>query len=172
MKTCLLDSPGPIDSLPLRFVEAPKPKPAAGQVLIRVRACGVCRTDLHVVEGELPLRKSPLVPGHQAVGTVEERGPGAERFRLGARVGVPWLGWTDGECEYCRSGRENLCPNAKFTGRDIDGGFAEYTVADERFCFPIPPDYSDQQAAPLMCAAAPKPYSPSRSASPASRSAR
>jgi propanol-preferring alcohol dehydrogenase len=152
MKTCLLDSPGPIDSLPLRFVEAPKPKPAAGQVLIRVRACGVCRTDLHVVEGELPLRKSPLVPGHQAVGTVEERGPGAERFRLGARVGVPWLHRTDGRCEYCRSGKENLCENADFTGYTVDGGYAEYIVAPEDFIYPIPHQFTDEQAAPLLCA--------------------
>jgi propanol-preferring alcohol dehydrogenase len=121
-------------------------------VLIQVRACAVCRTDLHVVDGELPDPKLPLVPGHEIVGAVAERGTGAERFALGARVGVPWLGWTCGECQYCRSKRENLCDRAKFTGYNIDGGYAEFTVADERFCFPIPEGYSDAEAAPLLCA--------------------
>jgi len=136
----------------LRPVDRPIPEPGSGQVLIRVRACGVCRTDLHVVDGELPDPKLPLVPGHQIVGTVERSGPGATQFAPGTRVGVPWLGWTDGSCPYCQTGRENLCERARFTGYQIDGGYAEYTVADERFCFPIPAGYPDDQAAPLLCA--------------------
>jgi propanol-preferring alcohol dehydrogenase len=134
---------------PLRLLELPDPEPGAGQVLLEVHACGVCRTDLHVVDGELPRPKLPLVPGHQIVGTVLA---GGERFSPGARVGVPWLGWTDGMCRYCRSGRENLCDHARFTGYDLDGGYAERAVADERFCFPIPDGYHDLQAAPLLCA--------------------
>jgi propanol-preferring alcohol dehydrogenase len=137
---------------PLRLADLPEPTPAAGQVLLEVRACGVCRTDLHILDGELTEPKLPLVPGHQIVGVVREAGEGAERFAPGDRVGVPWLGWTDGECRYCRSGRENLCDNAKFTGYDFDGGYAEAAVADERFCFPIPEGYPDLQAAPLLCA--------------------
>ena len=137
---------------PLRMADSPIPKPNAGQVLIRVRACAVCRTDLHVVDGELTQPKLPLVPGHEIVGTVEQFGEGAERFKIGDRVGVPWLGWTCGECSYCRSGRENLCDSAKFTGYTLDGGYAEYTVADQRYCFPIPESYSDAEAAPLLCA--------------------
>lgn len=137
---------------PLRLADSPIPKPNAGQVLIRVRACAVCRTDLHVVDGELTQPKLPLVPGHEIVGTVEQFGEGAERFKIGDRVGVPWLGWTCGECSYCRSGRENLCDSAKFTGYTLDGGYAEYTVADQRYCFPIPEPYSDAEAAPLLCA--------------------
>jgi alcohol dehydrogenase, propanol-preferring len=137
---------------PLRPVERPEPEPGPGQVLIAVAACGVCRTDLHIVDGELSAPKLPLVPGHQIVGTVAAAGEGAERFALGERVGVPWLGWTCGECRYCRSGRENLCDRARFTGRDLDGGFAEFAVADERFCFPLPAGYPDEQAAPLLCA--------------------
>ncbi len=137
---------------PLRLEELPDPRPGPGQVLLRVHACGVCRTDLHVVDGDLHEPKLPLVPGHQIVGTVEEVGDGAERFRLGQRVGVPWLGWTDGDCVYCRSGRENLCERARFTGYQLDGGYAELAVADERFCFPIPDGYADLQAAPLLCA--------------------
>lgn len=137
---------------PLRATELPDPVPRRGQVLIHVHACGVCRTDLHILDGELARPKLPLVPGHQIVGTVIGLGEGAKRFTPGTRVGVPWLGWTDGECRYCRSGRENLCDHARFTGYDIDGGYAELTVADERFCFPIPRDYPDQQAAPLLCA--------------------
>ena len=135
----LLDAPGK----PLRAAEMPLPRPAAGELLIRVHACGVCRTDLHVVDGELPAGRQPLVPGHQIVGTVDGSG---------RRVGVPWLGWTCGECRFCRSGRENLCDRARFTGCDRDGGFAEYAVADARFCFPIPEGYPDLQAAPLLCA--------------------
>lgn len=137
---------------PLRASELPDPEPGPGQVLIRVHACGVCRTDLHILDGELSEPKLPLVPGHQIVGTVAAAGEGAERFAPGERVGVPWLGWTDGECRYCRSGRENLCDNARFSGYDVDGGYAELTVADERFCLPLPPGYPDEQAAPLLCA--------------------
>jgi alcohol dehydrogenase, propanol-preferring len=137
---------------PLRPRELPDPEPKAGQVLIRVAACGVCRTDLHIVDGELSEPKLPLVPGHQIVGTVAGLGDGAERYAVGQRVGVPWLGWTDGECRYCASGRENLCDNARFTGYDIDGGYAELTVADERFCFPLGGELSDEQMAPLLCA--------------------
>jgi len=140
---------------PLRPAELPDPEPGPGQLLLRVHACGVCRTDLHVVDGELPDPKLPLVLGHQIVGTVEAVGPGSDRaarFRPGDRVGVPWLGWTDGTCRFCRSGRENLCLAARFTGYQIDGGYAERTVADERFCFAIPAGYPDLQAAPLLCA--------------------
>jgi propanol-preferring alcohol dehydrogenase len=137
---------------PLREAELPEPEPGPGQVLIAVRACGVCRTDLHIVDGDLTEPRLPLVLGHQIVGTVAGAGEGAERFAVGARVGVPWLGWTDGTCRYCTSGRENLCDRAKFTGYDIDGGYAELAVADERFCFPIPEGYPDLQAAPLLCA--------------------
>src|SRR4051794_39630893 len=134
---------------PLREAELPDPEPGPGQVALRVHACGVCRTDLHIVDGELDQPKLPLVPGHQIVGTVEA---GGERFAEGDRVGVPWLGWTCGECRYCTSGRENLCDRARFTGYDIDGGYADSAVADERFCFPIPQGYPDLQAAPLLCA--------------------
>ncbi len=137
---------------PLRPAELPEPSPGPGQVLLSVHACGVCRTDLHIVDGDLTEPKLPLVLGHQIVGTVAATGEGAERFALGDRVGVPWLGWTDGTCRYCRSGRENLCDRAKFTGYDLDGGYAELAVADERFCFPIPAGYPDLQAAPLLCA--------------------
>ena len=137
---------------PLRPAELPEPTPGPGQVQLEVRACGVCRTDLHILDGDLTEPKLPLVMGHQIVGIVREAGEGAERFAPGDRVGVPWLGWTDGECRYCRSGRENLCDHAKFTGYDIDGGYAEVAVADERFCFPIPEGYPDLQAAPLLCA--------------------
>jgi len=137
---------------PLRLAELPDPEPGPGQVLLSVAACGVCRTDLHIVDGELSEPKLPLVPGHQIVGTVAGVGEGAGRFAPGERVGVPWLGWTDGTCRYCVSGRENLCDRARFTGYDVDGGYAELAVADERFCFPIPPDMSDEAAAPLLCA--------------------
>src|SRR5436190_17108187 len=133
---------------PLELRELPDPRPQTGQVLLRVHACGVCRTDLHVADGDLPDPKLPLVPGHQIVGTVEA----GERFPPGTRVGIPWLGWTDGECRYCRSGRENLCDRARFTGYTLDGGYAELAVADERFVVPIPEGYSDVEAAPLLCA--------------------
>ena len=128
---------------PLRLVEMPVSEAGAGEVLIRVQACGVCRTDLHLLDGEVEIAEPPRVLGHQIVGTVEP---------TGERVGVPWLGWTCGECDFCRNGQENLCPRARFTGRDIDGGFAEYAVADRRYCFPIPDGYPDLQAAPLLCA--------------------
>jgi propanol-preferring alcohol dehydrogenase len=134
---------------PLLLSELPDPEPGAGEVLLQVAACAVCRTDLHILDGELDKPKLPLVPGHQIVGRVVE---GGERFQPGARVGVPWLGWTDGDCRYCRSGRENLCDRASFTGYDRDGGYAELAVADERFCFPLPEGYPDLQAAPLLCA--------------------
>ncbi len=137
---------------PLQIVELPDPRPGPGQVLISVSACGVCRTDLHIVDGDLARPKLPLVPGHQIVGTVAGRGEAAARFAVGERVGVPWLGWTCGECRYCRSGRENLCDRARFTGHNLDGGYAELAVADERFCFPLPADYPDEQVAPLLCA--------------------
>jgi propanol-preferring alcohol dehydrogenase len=137
---------------PLRLAEVGEPSAAPGRVLVRVHACGVCRTDLHIVDGDLAPHGLPRIPGHQIVGTVEATGEGAARYRPGDRIGVPWLGWTDGECRYCRSGRENLCDNARFTGYDIDGGYAELAAADERFCFPIPDGYPDLQAAPLLCA--------------------
>jgi alcohol dehydrogenase, propanol-preferring len=148
VKAMVLESQGS----PLRELDVDEPKPGPGQVRIEVSACAVCRTDLHVVDGELPDPKLPLVPGHQIVGTVEATGPGAERFAPGDRVGVPWLGWACGECRYCLSGRENLCARARFTGYQLDGGYADLAVADERFCFPIPPGYSDLHAAPLLCA--------------------
>jgi propanol-preferring alcohol dehydrogenase len=145
MRVMVLDAP----RIPLRAGELPEPTPEPGQVLLRVRACGVCRTDLHIVDGELREPKLPLVPGHQVVGEVVE---GGERFSPGARVGVPWLGWTCGACRFCTSGRENLCDRARFTGYDLDGGYAELVVADERFCFAIPDAYEDEHAAPLLCA--------------------
>jgi alcohol dehydrogenase, propanol-preferring len=137
---------------PLTERELPDPEPSEGQVLIEVSTCGVCRTDLHIFDGELSEPKLPLVLGHQIVGRVAAAGEGAGRFAIGDRIGVPWLGWTDGTCRYCRTGRENLCEHARFTGYDIDGGYAERAVADERFCFPIPGDGSDDHLAPLLCA--------------------
>jgi propanol-preferring alcohol dehydrogenase len=148
MRAMLLDAPG----RPLRAAEIPVPVPGPGQVLLRVAACGVCRTDLHVADGELLQPRLPLVLGHEIVGVVVGHGPGATRFADGTRVGVPWLGWTCGRCLYCRAGRENLCDQARFTGYQVDGGYAEYAVADERFCFPIPAAYGDVDAAPLLCA--------------------
>jgi propanol-preferring alcohol dehydrogenase len=137
---------------PLVAAQLPVPRPGPGQLLIAVRACAVCRTDLHVVDGELTEPKLPLVPGHEIIGTVVEKSAAAERFAIGDRVGVPWLGWTCGVCDYCRGGHENLCDRARFTGYQIDGGYAELTVADERYCFAIDPSYGDIEAAPLMCA--------------------
>ena len=137
---------------PLGWRLLPDPQPSAGQVRVRVHACGVCRTDLHIVDGELAHPKLPLVPGHQIVGTVDQLGDEVSGIALGDRVGIPWLGWTCGECRYCLSGRENLCDRARFTGYDLDGGYAELTVADARFCFPVPAGYPDDQAAPLLCA--------------------
>jgi propanol-preferring alcohol dehydrogenase len=165
MRAMILEAPG----LPLRPAEVPVPRPGAGQVRIKVEACGICRTDLHVLDGELPHPKLPLIPGHQIVGIVDAVGPAAPGAAapavvapapdgspaspaVGARVGIPWLGSTCGHCRYCLSGRENLCDQAKFTGYDLDGGFAEYAVADVRFCFPIPNGYPSLQAAPLLCA--------------------
>jgi propanol-preferring alcohol dehydrogenase len=144
----ILEAPGE----PLRVAEVPIPEPGPEQVLLRVRACAVCRTDLHVVDGELPDPKLPLIPGHQIVGAVVRSGDRVERFMAGERVGIPWLGFTDNSCHYCLTGRENLCDNARFTGYQLDGGYAEYAVADYRFCFPIPEGYPDLQAAPLLCA--------------------
>jgi len=137
---------------PLRLVHLPMPRPAADEIVLRVLACGVCRTDLHVVDGELAQDKVPIVPGHEIVGTVAEKGAAVERFAAGDRVGVPWLGHTCGRCDFCLSGRENLCDAARFTGYHLDGGYAQYVVADQRFCFPIPPGYDDVAAAPLLCA--------------------
>ena len=147
MEAMVLTAPG----RPLQAQSLPPPRPLEGQVLVRVAACAVCRTDLHVVDGELAQPKLPLVPGHEIVGTVEALGEGVELFSVGDRVGVPWLGWTCGACTYCRSGRENLCVRARFTGRDIDGGFADHALADERYCLPVPAGYPDLQAAPLLC---------------------
>lgn len=137
---------------PLQLMEVPIPQPQEGQMLIRVRACAVCRTDLHVVDGELPDPKLPLIPGHEIVGQVEKLGLGVSGFQVGDLVGVPWLGWTCGGCRYCDQGEENLCDAARFTGYTLDGGYAEYTVADERFCIAIPDSYSAAEAAPLLCA--------------------
>jgi propanol-preferring alcohol dehydrogenase len=145
MRAMVLDTAGS----GLREGELPAPEPGRGELLLEVAACGVCRTDLHIVDGELTEPKLPLVPGHQIVARVSA---GGERFAAGDRVGVPWLGWTDGDCRYCRSGRENLCDRARFTGYQRDGGYAQLAVADERFCFPIPSGYPDLQAAPLLCA--------------------
>ncbi|HJS86842.1 MAG TPA: zinc-dependent alcohol dehydrogenase family protein [Acetobacteraceae bacterium] len=148
MRAMLFRRPG----IALELADLPDPRPGPGEVLIQVHACAVCRTDLHVVDGELADPKRPLIPGHEIVGHVVAAGSGVTRFAPGDRVGVPWLGWTCGNCEYCRSGQENLCERARFTGYQIDGGYAEYTVADARYCFPIPASYSDVQAAPLLCA--------------------
>jgi propanol-preferring alcohol dehydrogenase len=148
MLAMLLEAPGS----PLRPASIPDPLPAAGQVLLRVRACGICRTDLHVADGELPEPKLPLVLGHEIVAEVASVGAGVDRFAAGDRVGVPWLGWTCGVCRYCCAGKENLCDRARFTGYQIDGGYAEYAVADARFCFPLPTSYGDADAAPLLCA--------------------
>jgi alcohol dehydrogenase, propanol-preferring len=163
MRAMVLDRP----RQPLQMRDVPKPKPARGQLLVRVSTCAVCRTDLHVVDGELPKPKLPLILGHQIVGQVEEIGEMQERpqrpdsrgtpkaaptFAIGDRVGIPWLGWTDGDCAYCRSGRENLCDNARFTGYTIDGGYAEFTVADARYCLHLPEPYHDVEVAPLLCA--------------------
>jgi alcohol dehydrogenase, propanol-preferring len=137
---------------PLQLRDLPTPVPGLGQLLVRVATCAVCRTDLHIVDGELPNPKLPLIPGHQIVGYVEELGSHLDKFFVGDRVGIPWLGWTDGECSYCRSNRENLCDNAQFTGYTIDGGYAEFAVADARFCFPLSDGYDDVAAAPLLCA--------------------
>jgi alcohol dehydrogenase, propanol-preferring len=148
MRAMVLDGPGHA----LRLTEVPVPRPAHGQVLIRVHSCGICRTDLHVVDGELTHPKLPLIPGHQIVGRVIGVGPGTAAIQPGERIGVPWLGWTCGECVHCRRDRENLCTSARFTGYTIDGGFAEFATADARYCFPLPGEYPDLQVAPLLCA--------------------
>lgn len=148
MKAMMFEAPG----LPLRLAELPRPKPAAGEILLEVRACGVCRTDLHVMDGDLRQPKLPLILGHEIVGVVVDRGANAQRFVPGERVGVPWLGRTCGHCAYCVDGRENLCDEAQFTGYTLDGGYAEFTLADERYCFSLPDNYADAEAAPLLCA--------------------
>jgi len=148
MRAMILEQPR--QPLQLREVATPLPKP--GQLRVRVATCAVCRTDLHIVDGELPEPKLPLIPGHQIVGHIEKIGEGVERFSIGERIGIPWLGWTDGGCHYCRSNRENLCDNACFTGYTIDGGYAEFAVADARFCFHLPDNYDDVSVAPLLCA--------------------
>jgi propanol-preferring alcohol dehydrogenase len=148
MKAMVLDAQG----RPLRHAELPRPKPGAGEILLKVHACGVCRTDLHVMDGDLQQPKLPLILGHEIVGTVMENGVQAQRFSPGQRVGVPWLGRTCGHCGYCASGRENLCDEARFTGYTLDGGYAEFALADERYCFALPDAYSDAEAAPLLCA--------------------
>jgi propanol-preferring alcohol dehydrogenase len=152
MKACLLREPTTVENNPLEFTEIPVAEPREHEILIRVHCCGVCRTDLHVVEGELPARKSPVIPGHQVVGTIEKLGPGVNRLPTGARVGVAWLHATDGTCEYCRAGRENLCDHPEFTGWTADGGYAEHIVARQDFVYEIPKAFADQQAAPLLCA--------------------
>jgi len=148
MRAMVLDKP----KHPLELRDVPKPKAGRGQLLVRVSTCAVCRTDLHVVDGELPEPKLPLILGHQIVGRVEEIGESNANFAIGDRVGIPWLGWTDGDCSYCRSGRENLCDNARFIGYTVDGGYAEFTVADARYCFHLPDRYDDVEVAPLLCA--------------------
>jgi propanol-preferring alcohol dehydrogenase len=148
MRAMLLDHP----HAPLRLGQPARRALAPGQVRLRVTACGVCRTDLHIADGDLPELRSPVVPGHEIVGVVEEVGAGAEHFRTGDRVGVPWLGWTCGQCGYCRSGRENLCASARFTGYHLDGGYADEAIADARYCFALPSFYGDTEAAPLLCA--------------------
>jgi propanol-preferring alcohol dehydrogenase len=149
MRAMVLDKP----RQPLQLRDVEKPRPGKGELLVRIVTCAVCRTDLHVVDGELPAPKLPLIPGHQIVGYVEEIVEDVKsKFKVGDRVGIPWLGWTDGECAYCRSNRENLCDRARFTGYTIDGGYAEFTVADERFCFHLPDRYNDVEVAPLLCA--------------------
>jgi propanol-preferring alcohol dehydrogenase len=148
MRAMVLDAP----KLPLQLRNLPKPRPEAEQLLLRVSACAVCRTDLHIADGELPPARLPLVPGHEVIGRVEEVGRDVKKFRENDRVGIPWLGWTCGECKFCRSGRENLCDRARFTGYSLDGGYADFIVADARFCFSIPGQLDDVAAAPLLCA--------------------
>ncbi len=152
MKACVLNSTAKIESNPLALSEATAPKPSGDDILVRVSACGVCRTDLHVIEAELPQRKMPVIPGHQVVGIVEKTGDRVKRFKPGDRVGIAWLHRTCGKCEYCRAGKENLCEDAAFTGYTVDGGYAEYALAAEQFTYPIPESFPDEQAAPLLCA--------------------
>jgi alcohol dehydrogenase, propanol-preferring len=152
MKAMLLHTPQPVAEAPLEPGELPDPEPSPGQIRLQVRVCGVCHTDLHTVEGDLDLPRTPIVPGHQIVGIVDKVGEQATRFQPGHRAGVAWLNWTCGECAYCIRGLENLCPNARFTGLHAHGGYAQYTVVDERFAYPIPEAFSDEDAAPLLCA--------------------
>ena len=152
MRAMILEHPAPVATRPLRAVDVPDPEPAAGEIRLRVRACGICRTDLHVVEGDLPPVRSPLVPGHQAVGIVDRVGSGASRFRPGERAGIAWLRSTDGTCEYCRAGAENLCPLSRYTGYHEDGGYAELAVVPEAFAYRIPDTFGDAEATPLLCA--------------------
>jgi len=152
MKACTLKTPAPVDSRPLEFTEVTEPDPAEGELLVRVRACGICRTDLHVVEGELAPRRSQIIPGHQIVGEVAAKGAGTQDFRAGQRVGVAWLHRTCGVCRFCRSGRENLCERAEFTGWTANGGYAEYVNAPAKFVYSLPAGFDDLQAAPLLCA--------------------
>ena len=152
MKACVLSAIGRIEINPLQLRDVDRPEPGPGEVLVRVKLCGVCRTDLHVIEGELPAKKSPLIPGHQVVGTIEKVGSQARRFPVGKRVGIAWLNKTDGTCGYCQRGEENLCDAPQFTGYTVDGGYAEYTVAPEDFVYAIPEQFADDQVAPLMCA--------------------
>ncbi len=152
MRAMLLEKPRPAEENPLRLAELPLPDPAPGEIRVRVCACGVCHTDLHIVEGDLPLPKLPVVPGHQIVGTVDALGAGVNEFRMGERVGVPWLSWTCGECAYCLKGLENLCERARFTGFHEDGGYAEAMVAPAAFAYALPGNFSDLDAAPLLCA--------------------
>lgn len=152
MKAILLTRPSPIEEEPLEMMEVPDPSPGPEEIRIKISACGLCHTDLHIVEGELPAQKLPVIPGHQIVGIVEGLGAKATRFREGDRVGVPWLYATCGECSFCRQGRENLCPEARFTGYHVDGGYAQYCVVSEYFAYPIPQGFSDAEAAPLLCA--------------------
>jgi propanol-preferring alcohol dehydrogenase len=152
MKACVLYAPAAIETNPLQFADVRTPQPKSDEVLVRVRACGVCRTDLHVIEGELPARKSTVIPGHQVVGIVEKQGETTRRFAAGDRVGIAWLHRTDGSCEYCRAKAENLCDHPMFTGYSVDGGYAEYIVAPEDFIYAIPAEFPDEQAAPLLCA--------------------
>jgi alcohol dehydrogenase, propanol-preferring len=152
MKACFLRTPAKIETNPLEFSDVPKPEPGPGEILVRVEVCGVCRTDLHVIEGELPPKKSPVIPGHQAVGHVAATGIGAKRLAIGSRVGVAWLHKTDGTCEYCRRGEENLCDAPQFTGYTVNGGYAEYLVALEDFVYSLPETLAAEQAAPLLCA--------------------
>ena len=152
MKACFLRTPAKVEKNPLEYGEFPDPSPGPREVLVRVKVCGVCRTDLHVIEGELPPKKSPVIPGHQVVGVIEQSGPEVERFAAGARVGIAWLHKTDGTCEYCRRGEENLCDEPLFTGYSVNGGYAEYLVAPEAFIYALPNGFPDEQAAPLLCA--------------------
>jgi propanol-preferring alcohol dehydrogenase len=152
MKAMVLNENGPIEESPLSLTDIPAPDPGPGEVRVRVKACGICRTDLHVIEGDLPLVKAPLIPGHQIVGTVDARGSGAERFDIGDRVGIAWLRYTCGECRYCTRGKENLCENSLYTGYHENGGFAEYAVVPEAFAYAIPDVFSDTEATPLLCA--------------------